>query len=181
MGNTKRELEHQYGELQKRLQNHYARLEDLSAGDDGFAAQYQELVTSGNKLLEFERTLPARLAEPDRQLSERIVHWSWRGQGVLALTLIVLVFVLDHSGWWLLLLLPHLMAVLAGSFQTVAVVDHLRRRKVCIGVHLAGVLVALISLSVISTWFLVLLVLVWIVTAVALSEGPSSSGKGRQT
>ncbi|WP_329538432.1 hypothetical protein OG568_60330 (plasmid) [Streptomyces sp. NBC_01450] len=49
------------------------------------------------KLVEFEKTIPERLAEPERRRSERIVTWSWRGQAAVGTVLIALVFVLDRS------------------------------------------------------------------------------------
>ncbi|SMQ18574.1 hypothetical protein SAMN06272771_5027 [Streptomyces sp. Ag82_O1-12] len=49
------------------------------------------------KLVEFEKTIPERLAEPDRRRSEHIVTWSWRGQAAVGAVLIALVFALDRS------------------------------------------------------------------------------------
>ncbi|MBY8889115.1 hypothetical protein K7472_30350 [Streptomyces sp. PTM05] len=75
--------------------------------DDQFAVAYDQLMNVTGELVEFEATIPERLAAPDRQRSERIVMWSWRAQAVVAAVLIALVFILDRSWWWLILLLPH--------------------------------------------------------------------------
>lgn len=71
--------------------------------DDQFAVECARLVNVTGKLVEFEKTIPERLAELERWRSERIVTWSWRGEAAVGVVLIAFVFVLDRSVWWLVL------------------------------------------------------------------------------
>ncbi|MFF0116775.1 hypothetical protein [Streptomyces prasinus] len=50
--------------------------------------------------------------------------WSWRGQAATGAVLIALVFVLDRSAWWLVLLVPHFVGTVAGCFQKVDAEQH---------------------------------------------------------
>ncbi|MDX3772147.1 MULTISPECIES: hypothetical protein [unclassified Streptomyces] len=42
----------------------HAEVVKLSAGDDQFEVEYARLVSNAERLLQFERTIPERLAEP---------------------------------------------------------------------------------------------------------------------
>ncbi|MDV9186834.1 hypothetical protein R6L23_01050 [Streptomyces sp. SR27] len=162
MGSTEQEIARRFAELQQRVGERRTRVLRAVGDEDRFAAGYAELVKAVGELVEYDTTIPQRLAEPARQLSERIVRWSWRGQAAVAAVMVVLVFALDMSGGWLLLLLPHLLGTLGGSFQKVDAGDHMTRRYATLAVHVVGVLVVLVTLSVISAWFIVLILFIWV-------------------
>ncbi|MGW3036450.1 hypothetical protein ACWDCB_35215 [Streptomyces sp. NPDC001178] len=178
MGGAEQELEQQYEQLREKVGERRAEVLKHSPRDDQFAAEYARLVNVTGKLVEFEKALPVRLAEPARRLSTRIVHWSWAGQAVVAAALIGVVFVSDRSGWWLVLLVPHLAATVVGAFQTVDAGRHLFRRKVAIGLHAVGVLVVLVSLRVISMWFLIAILIGWALVGGALMDDTETGQKG---
>ncbi|WP_159394694.1 hypothetical protein [Streptomyces sp. H-KF8] len=68
--------------------------------------------------------------------------WSWRGQAATDAVLIALVFVLDRSAWWLVLLVPHFVGTVAGCFQKADAEQHRDRRFGAIGLHVVALLVA---------------------------------------
>ncbi|MEU3356070.1 hypothetical protein [Streptomyces sp. NPDC037389] len=178
MGSTEQEIEEQFAQIQRKVEARRAEVLKHSADDDQFAAEYALLVYATGDLVEFEKTIPERLAEPERRRSERIVAWAWRGQAVLGAALIALVFVLDRSWWWLALLLPHFGGTVAGCFQTIDADRHRDRRAGAIALHVTGALVALISLSVLSRWFLIAVALGWMVAAGASMDTQDTAEKG---
>ncbi|MFE7246222.1 hypothetical protein [Streptomyces sp. NPDC057580] len=177
MGSAEQDIASEYTKLQKMVRARHAEVVKLSAGDDQFAVEYARLVSNTERLLQFERTIPERLAEPQLRLSQRTVTWSWCGQAVVGAALIALVFILGHTLWWLVLLVPHFLGALAGSAQKADAGDHVHRRRTAVGLHIVGVLVALVSLSVISSWFLVAIFVGWIAVAIATSQAPAEAGK----
>ncbi|THC43158.1 hypothetical protein [Streptomyces sp. A1499] len=82
--------------------------------DDQFVVEPAHLANTTGRVVEFEKTISERLAEPEFRRSKRIVTWSWRGQAAVDAVLIALVRILDRSTWWLVLLVPHFMATVAG-------------------------------------------------------------------
>ncbi|WP_331723979.1 hypothetical protein [Streptomyces sp. NBC_00005] len=166
MGGAEQELGQQYQQLREKVGERRAEVLKHSPRDEQFAVEYARLVNVTGKLVEFEKALPARLAEPARRLSTRIVRWSWAGQSVVAAALIGVVLVSDRSGWWLVLLVPHLAATVAGAFQTVDAGRHVFRRKVAIG------------LRVISMWFLIAILIGWALVWGAVLDETETSAKG---
>ncbi|MEU7599390.1 hypothetical protein AB0B79_41455 [Streptomyces sp. NPDC039022] len=142
MGSTEQQIEEQLAQLQYRVGARRAQVLQYGVDDDQFAVEYARLVDVTGELVEFEATIPERLAEPERRRSERIVRWSWRGQAAVGAVLIALVFVLDRSTWWLVLLVPHFVATVAGCFQKVDAEQHRDRRFGAISVHVVALLVA---------------------------------------
>lgn len=140
--------------------------------------EYARLVNISSRLMEFEKTIPEQLAEPERQRSERIVTWSWRGQAAVGAVLIALVFVLDHSTWWLVLLVPHFVGTVAGCFQKVDVEQHRDRRFGAVALHVIALSMALISLSVISRWFIIAAALGWVLVAGSMADSTGADQKG---
>ncbi|MGW7095476.1 hypothetical protein [Streptomyces sp. NPDC054874] len=181
MSKVRHEIETEYRQLQQRLLTRHRETARYEAGDENFGAEYARLLQAADELLAFEKTIPAKLAEPERQLSERIVRMSWLGQTAVALALIVLTFALGHSAWWLVVLVPHCIATLSLSFQKVTHKNHRFYRHLTIGLHLECLLVALITLSVISLWFVILAIIGWLVLAVTVSEGPGDAVKKGQS
>ncbi|MFE2584567.1 hypothetical protein [Streptomyces sp. NPDC059378] len=181
MGKVRHEIETEYRQLQERLLTRHGEATRHEAGDEDFGTEYARLLQAADELLAFEKTIPAKLAEPERQLSERIVRISWLGQTAVALALIVLTFALDHSAWWLVVLVPHLIATLSFSFQKVTDKDHRFYRHLTIGLHLECLMVALITLSVISLWFVILAIIGWLVLGITVSEGLGDSAKKGQS
>ncbi|GAA2292923.1 hypothetical protein OKJ48_01915 [Streptomyces kunmingensis] len=117
MGSTEQQIEEQLARLQQRVGARHAEVLKHDVDDDRFAVEYARLVNVTNKLVEFEKTIPELLAEPERRRSERIVTWSWRGQAAVGAVLIALVFVLDRSAWWLALLVPHFVERWPAAFR----------------------------------------------------------------
>ncbi|MGC5041039.1 hypothetical protein ACLQ2C_36490 [Streptomyces sp. DT73] len=178
MDSTEQQIEEQLAQLQQRVGARRAEVLKYDVDDDGFVVEFARLAHAVGKLVEFEKAIPERLAEPERRRSERIVTWSWRGQAAVGAALIALVFVLDHSTWWLVLLIPHFMATVAGCFQKVDAGQHRERRFGAVGVHVVALLVALISLSVISRWFVIAAVLGWMVVAGSVLDSNNGDAKG---
>lgn len=177
MDSTGQKIGEQFAQLQQRVGA--CRAEVLKHCDsDQFAVEYARLVKVTSELVEFEKTIPERLAEPDRRRSEHIVTWSWRGQAVVGAVLIALVFVFDHSTWWLVLLIPHVVGTVAGCFQKVDAHQHRDRRFGAIALHVVALLVALISLSVISRWFIIVAVAGWVLVAGSLMDSTDAGAKG---
>ncbi|WP_367318205.1 hypothetical protein [Streptomyces sp. HUAS ZL42] len=170
MAISERQLHEQHRAMTKDLGDRRARLKQLGPDDASFGDQYEQLVAGAVQLLEFERAMPDRLAEPHRQRSEQIVKWSWRGESAVATALIAAVFVLGHTAWWMVLLIPHLLATLLGWTLTVTTVRHKQQRAVAIALHVLCLLVALVSLGVLSAWWIIAIVVGWIAIG-ALSEG----------
>ncbi|MCX5401999.1 hypothetical protein [Streptomyces sp. NBC_00102] len=146
MGSTEQNIEEQFAQLQQKVGARHAEVLNHDADDDQFAVEYARLMNISSRLVEFEKTIPEQLAEPERQRSERIVTWSWRGQAAVGAVLIALVFVLDRSTWWVVLLVPHFVGTVAGCFQKVDVEQHRDRRFGAVALHVIALLMALISL-----------------------------------
>ncbi|GAA2718448.1 MULTISPECIES: hypothetical protein [Streptomyces] len=178
MGSTERELGQEHQRLRKVLGERYALVSGLDQDDAAFDAEYGQLVSDAQRLIDFERQLPARLAEPQRERNERFVRWSWRGQSAVAAALILTVFVLGISAWWLVLLVPHLLATLAGWSVKVTPARHVQQRRTAAGLHVLGLLVALVSLGVLSAWFIIGIVIGWLVVGVAC-DGSEPKGGSR--
>lgn len=179
MGNTEQQVEEQLAQLQQKVGARRAEVLKHDIDDDQFVVEYARLVNVTSKLVEFEKTIPERLAEPERKRSERIVTWSWRGEAAVGATLIALVFILDHSLWWLVLLVPHFAGTVAGCFQKADVEQHRDRRFGAVALHVVALLMALISLSVISRWFIIAAAIGWMLvggsTADSTDTGPKEA------
>jgi hypothetical protein len=172
---TEHQLHDQHRAMVQDLSARHARLKQLAPGDAAFDEQYEELVAHAAHLLEFEGLLPNRLAEPQRQRSEQIVKWSWRAQTAVAVALIAAVFVLGHTAWWLVLLIPHLLATMAGWRIKVTMAGHKQQRAVALGLHALCLLVAVVVLGVLSAWWIIAIVIGWVVVGGA-SEGNTQQG-----
>lgn len=105
---------------------------------------------------------------------------SWLGQVALGAALMVTVLLSARSAWWLVILIPHTLAVLAGAFQAVTTDNHVVRRRLVLGLHLECALVAVVSLHMISLWFVILALLGWLALAPAF-DGSEQTSKGRTT
>ncbi|MFD0026243.1 hypothetical protein [Streptomyces sp. NPDC058382] len=88
--------------------------------------------------------------------------------------LIALVFVLDRSGWWLLLLVPHFVGTVAGCFPR----RSMPNSTVTAALHVVALLVALTSLSVISWWFIIAAAIGWMLVAGSSTDNPDADPKG---
>ncbi|MFJ3229128.1 hypothetical protein ACIPJS_38065 [Streptomyces sp. NPDC086783] len=180
VGKAGQEIQTEYRQLQEQLLAHHDEVSRHEAGDEDFGTEYAQLLQAADALLAYEKTIPAKLAEPERQASERIVRISWLGQSAVAVALVVVTFVLDHSAWWLVVLVPHLIATLIFSSQKVTDKDHLFYRRLTIGLHVECVLIILITLSVISLWFVILAVIGWLLLGSFASNGPGDPAKKGQ-
>ncbi|MFF9593828.1 hypothetical protein ACF1FX_32370 [Streptomyces sp. NPDC014646] len=170
MGSTESDLHQERRLLHEALGERHARVAQLDQDDAAFDAEYEQMVAEAERLLEFDRQLPARLAEPQRERSEQFVRWSWRGQSALAAALIGAVFLLGNTAWWLVLLVPHLLATFQGWKTAVTADRHDHQRRVAIGLHLLGLLVALVSLGVLSAWFITAVLIGWLAVTVARED-----------
>ncbi|MFF9142989.1 hypothetical protein ACF09G_36215 [Streptomyces albogriseolus] len=154
MAETERELHEQHQNITRDLAERHARLTALDPEDDAFDEQYTTLMQRAEQLLTFEQQLPAKLAEPQRLRSAQIIRWSWRAQTGVAAALVITVLALGHTGWWLLLLIPHLLATLAGWSIKVTAKKHKKQRGIAIALHAQGVLVSIVALGVIPAWWI---------------------------
>lgn len=145
-----------------------------AVADDAFEA----LVERAQRLLAFEQQqLPARLAEPQRLRSGRVIFWSWRVQSGLAATLIATVFLTGHTAWWLVLIVPHLVATFAGWLLKATPKEHRARKGAAIGLHLVGVLLVLVVLGLVSAWFIIAVLAGWAMVGGACLDGQGAAGK----
>jgi hypothetical protein len=168
------ETEHDLHELHKDLTRALARQHErvVGLGREGAVAdrEFEALVEQAEALLAFEQQLPARLAEPQRLRSAAIIFWSWRVQSAVAAVLIAAVFLFGHTAWWLVLAVPHLLATLAGWPLKATAKEHRARRNAAIGLHLVGVLFALVVLGVLSAWFIIAVLIGWVVVGIASAD-----------
>jgi hypothetical protein len=111
---TEHDLHELHKDLTRALSDQHARVVALGPGDAVTDDAFDALVEHAKTLLAFEHQLPTRLAEPKRLRSQKVIFWSWRVQSGVTAALIACVFLLGHTAWWLVLILPHLLATLAG-------------------------------------------------------------------
>ncbi|KPI21955.1 hypothetical protein [Streptomyces mirabilis] len=175
MAEGERQLREQHQAMIRDLGDRYTRIKQCGPDDAVFDEQYDQLVACAERLLEFERMLPARLAQPKRERADRVVKWSWRGQTVVAVALIAAVLALGHTAWWLVLLIPHLLGTLMGWSVTVTAERYREQRAIVIGLHVLCLLVVLVALGVISAWWIVAVLVGWVAVGAA-SEGSSQQG-----
>lgn len=149
----------------------------MDRDDLEFDAEYEQLVAEAARLIDFENQLPARLAEPKRERSEQFVRWSWRAEAAVSAVLIAAVFLLENTAWWLVVLVPHLLATLVGCTIKVTATRHATQAKVAAALHALCLLAALVSLGVLSAWFIIVILAGWFVIGVA-SDG-TEAAKGR--
>ncbi|KOV62964.1 hypothetical protein ADL00_23725 [Streptomyces sp. AS58] len=178
MAATERDLHEQHRAMTSDLAARHARVKELDVDDAEFDGQYTAMVQGAEELLAFEQTLPTRLAEPQRLRSAKIVRWSWRGQTAVSIALITAVAVLDRTAWWLLLLIPHLLATLLGWSIKVTVQQHKQQRGIAFALHALCVLVILVALGVLSTWWWIIAVIIgWALIGGASADAPQQGAK----
>lgn len=85
----------------------------------------------------------------------------------MAAALIAAVLLWGSTAWWLVLLVPHLLATLAGWSVKVTAARHAQQRGAAVGLHALCLLVALVSLGVLSAWFIIAIVIGWLVVGAA--------------
>ena len=170
MSDSARDVQAEYDTLQRQIAGNCDEIEDLEPGELEFNRVYDQLVRSTQRLIALDGELPTRLAEPGRWLSQRIVRWSWPGQAAVATVLGVLVVVADWSLWWLPLLIPHLLATLAGCRQNVTAEQHLERRYLAYGLNAIGLLIVLMVTGVLSAWLTILVIIGWLIVAGGTSD-----------
>ncbi|MFH8894486.1 hypothetical protein [Streptomyces sp. NPDC017949] len=177
MGSTERELNQEHQVLRRMLSERHARVVRLDQDDLAFDAEYEQLVAEAARLIDFEDQLPARLAEPKRERSEQFVRWSWRAEAMVSAALIAAVFLLGNSAWWLVVLVPHLLATLGGCTFKVTAERHATQAKVAASLHGLCLLVALVSLGVLSAWFIIAILAGWFVIGVASDSTEAAKGR----
>lgn len=170
---TERDLNEQHRTMAADLAARHARIKELDPDDPGFDGQYTALVERAGELLAFEGRLSARLAEPQRLRSASIVRWAWRAQTAVAVALIIAALALGHTAWWLVLLIPHLLATLMGWPVTVTAKRHHQQRIVAFALQAQGVLVVLVVLGVLSPWWIIAVVIGWIGIGAFSEHGPA--------
>jgi hypothetical protein len=168
---TEHDLHEAHRNLTRALADQHAHVVALAPGDAETDDAFETLVEHAQTLLAFEQQLPARLAEPQRLRSQKIIFWSWRIQSAVAVALTAAVFLLGHTAWWLVLIIPHVLATFAGWSLKATPKEHGARRKAAIGLHLLGVLLVLVVLSVVSAWFIIAVLVGWaVVGGVCMDE-----------
>ncbi|MDX3697639.1 hypothetical protein PV726_47175 [Streptomyces europaeiscabiei] len=174
---TERELHEQHRTMKTDLTAQHARVKELDPGDAEFDSQYTAMVQRAQELLAYEQTLPARLAEPQRLRSEQIVRWSWRGQTAVALALITVVLASDRTVWWLLLLIPHLLATLLGWTIKGIVQQHKQQRGIAFALHALCLLMILVVVGVLPTWWIIAVLIAWALIGAASADSPQQGAK----
>ncbi|MDI3408364.1 hypothetical protein [Streptomyces cavernicola] len=177
---AKGSIELRHAELQRQIRDLHTQVAVSGPDDDEYDEKYARLVEVTGELLDFEQEMPALLAEPARASSERVVLWSWRGQAVVAAVLVALVFVLDRTWWWTLLLVPHFVGTVVGSLQKVRTEGHRALRHTAMGLHVLAVLVALLFFGLLSMWFLIAIIIGWLLVGSSLIEDPKNAVPGGQ-
>ncbi|MFF0170883.1 hypothetical protein [Streptomyces prasinus] len=173
---TERELHEQHRTMTTDLAAQHGRVKAFDPDNAEFDGQYTALVERAEELLAFEQQLPARLAEPQRLRSASIVRWAWRAQTALAAALIIAALALGHTGWWLVLLIPHLLATLMGWSITVTAQRHRQQRAIALVLQAQGVLVVLVVLGMLSPWWVIAVVLGWLGIGAFSQDGPAGQG-----
>ncbi|MFD3622458.1 hypothetical protein ACFWWT_46410 [Streptomyces sp. NPDC058676] len=158
------------------LANQQARVKGLDPGTEEYDDHYIALVERAEELLTFEQALPVRLAEPQRLRSVAIVRWAWRFQTAVAAGLIVAALFLGHTAWWLVLLIPHLVATLMGWSITVAAKRHRQQRAIALALQAEGALVILVVFGVLSPWWIIAVLAGWIGIGAFSEDGPAGQG-----
>ncbi|WP_158689438.1 hypothetical protein [Streptomyces viridosporus] len=176
MSATERELTMRHRSMLEDLAAQQARVEALDPDRAEFDQQYAALVERAQELLAFEQQLPHLLAEPQRLRSAGIVRWGWRAQTALAAALIITALALGHTAWWLVLLLPHLLATLTGWSITVTAQRHRQQRVIALALQAQGVLVVLVVLGVLSFWWIIAVLLGWFGIGALSQEGSAGQG-----
>ena len=176
MAETEHDLHELHGDLTRALADQHAHVVALGPDDAVADSEFEALVEHARTLLAFEQQLPARLAEPQRLRSERIIFWSWRVQSGVAAALIAAVLLFGHTAWWLALVVPHLLATLAGWSLKATPKEHRDRRGAAIGLHFVGVLFVLVVLGVLSAWFTIAVLVGW---AVVFGGSTDEQGAGK--
>lgn len=177
VGSTESELNQEHQVLRRTLSERHARVVRLDQDDLEFDAEYEQLVAEAARLIDFENQLPARLAEPKRERSEQFVRWSWRAEAAVSAVLIAAVFLLGNTVWWLVVLVPHLLATLGGCTLKVTAARHATQAKVAASLHALCLLVALVSLGVLSAWFIIAILAGWFVIGVASDSTEAAKGR----
>ncbi|MFF7449808.1 MULTISPECIES: hypothetical protein [unclassified Streptomyces] len=177
MAATERDLHEQHRAMTSDLASRHARVKELDVDDAEFDGQYTAMVQGAAELLAFEQTLPTRLAEPQRLRSAKIVRWSWRGQTAVSIALITADLVLDRTAWWLLLLIPHVLATLLGWSIKVTVQQHKQQRGIAFALHALCVLVILVALGVLSAWWIIAVLIGWALIGGACADAPQQGAK----
>ncbi|MCZ7430137.1 hypothetical protein [Streptomyces sp. WMMC1477] len=160
------QIRSEYAGLQQQIAGYCEEIEDLEQGELEFNRVYDQLVRSTRQLVAADAELPAKLAEPGRHLSERVVRWSWRGQAALGAMLAVVAAVpasWSPSAWWLLLIIPHTAAALAGSRIRVPARGHMDLRAAAIVLHPVCALVIAIVTGLVSAWWILAVAVGWVV------------------
>ncbi|WP_326693186.1 hypothetical protein OIE63_39350 (plasmid) [Streptomyces sp. NBC_01795] len=170
MTETEHDLHERHKGLARALADQHARVGALGSGDAVTDEAFDALVGRAEELLAFEQQMPAKLAEPQRLRSEKVIFWSWRAQSGVAAALIAAVFLFGHTAWWLALIIPHALATLTGWSLKASPKEHKARRKAAIGLHLVGVLLVLVTLGVLSAWFIIAVLFGWAVVGIASAD-----------
>lgn len=170
MAETEHDLHAAHRNLTRALAEQHAA--SAAAGRDGPAADgvFRALVERAEALLKFEQQMPERLAEPQRRRSVRIVYWSWRVESGVAAALIAALFLLGHSGWWLVLVVPHLVGTLVGWTLEAPAKKHTDQRLAAYVLHVVSVLLVLVVLGVITAWVIIAVLVGWAFLGVLSDE-----------
>lgn len=151
------------------------RLERQEEGTPHHDAAFHQLVAAAEAQIDYERRLPALLAEPTRARTERLLTWTLRAGAVEALALGVAILAVRGPGpGWLLLPVVQLVAHLAAMSVPVDWRRHRIQRAAAALLVLGDVLAALIVTGIVHAWWWTLLAVVgWAAGWLALaSERP---------
>ncbi|GAB2766563.1 hypothetical protein [Streptomyces bullii] len=95
----------------------------------------------------------------------------------MALALITVVLAFDRTAWWLLLLIPHLLATLLGWTIKVTIQQHKQQRGIALALHALCLLVILVALGVLSAWWIIAVLIGWALIGGASADSPQQGAK----
>jgi hypothetical protein len=95
----------------------------------------------------------------------------------VTIALITVVLAFDHTVWWLVLLIPHLLATLLGWSIKVTVQQHKQQRGIAFALHALCLLVIIVALGVLSAWWIIAVLIGWALIGGASADSPQQGAK----
>ena len=165
--------------LQKELRR---RHEELAAvGADGRKAQLTKVFAATKTLLEFEAQVPRRRAERRRRVSSVIVYVAAGGAAAAMLGEVARMLLHQLSWWYLIAVVPvaAVAGVVAASEHRAPTEGHGNRAVAAVFTVLAAALVVVVTVQLVSAFWLAGLVLILPGAVGFWVDGPSESGEAQ--
>lgn len=170
--------ERRYAKLRRDAQQRLSEAEQARENNGAFDERYAQAVAATEEYVAFRAELPALLLEPRRARLQRVVAGAVTGQTLATLAVVVTVFATGRTAWWLLVLVPHLLFVLAGYLIKVSVEEQKRQVAGVVLLCAASAVLALVVLGVLSMFLLLAVFAGWcLYSAMALPDLGTADGK----